>query len=354
MQETLVDQVHDLVLNWGDGPWEIQEVGNGNINYVFVCRGPTKTILVKKALPFARIDPVAFPLGIARSSFETKALQIFGSVCPEMVPRVHGAGEDWIAMDFLSPHQVLRHGMLHGHEYVQPGLRLGEFIAKTARESGTRKGEWEPLFQSNLEMRAIIENLDYTAPFCDDPGNNWLRPELDKEVYALWNDETLQKIVRDLKREFLESKEVLLHGDLHTGSIMAHRSDIKVIDPEFAIYGPLSFDLSRLLANFLMGYLAAPVHHLDRTRYLEEAKGVWNGFCNHYPNKKQFVDLFPNTLRHAGVEIIRRTVGIAGIAEFRTIEDRQARAQVEKQALRLARKLICNPFTHWEALQHAL
>ena len=39
---------------------------------------------------------------------------------------------------------------------------------------------------------------------------------------------------------------------------MATEHDTRVIDPEFAFYGPIGFDVGALLANYLIAYLAQP------------------------------------------------------------------------------------------------
>ena len=44
------------------------------------------------------------------------------------------------------------------------------------------------------------------------------------------------------------SPEALIHGDLHTGSIMVTESETRVIDPEFAFYGPMGFDVGAVSA----------------------------------------------------------------------------------------------------------
>jgi 5-methylthioribose kinase len=50
-----------------------------------------------------------------------------------------------------------------------------------------------------------------------------------------------------LKLKFMGSPEALIHGDLHTGSIMVTQSETLVIDPEFAFYGPMGFDIGAVL-----------------------------------------------------------------------------------------------------------
>ena len=59
---------------------------------------------------------------------------------------------------------------------------------------------------------------------------------------------------------FCEQSQALIHGDLHTGSIMVTVSSTKVIDPEFAFYGPIGFDVGALLGNFLLSYFSQDGH----------------------------------------------------------------------------------------------
>ena len=39
---------------------------------------------------------------------------------------------------------------------------------------------------------------------------------------------------------------------MHTGSIFASETETKVIDPEFAFYGPIGFDVGLFLANLIV------------------------------------------------------------------------------------------------------
>lgn len=52
----------------------------------------------------------------------------------------------------------------------------------------------------------------------------------------------------------------MIHGDLHTGSIMVTRDSTQVIDPEFSFYGPMGFDIGALLGNLIMAYFAQDGH----------------------------------------------------------------------------------------------
>ncbi len=56
--------------------------------------------------------------------------------------------------------------------------------------------------------------------------------------------------------------EALIHGDLHTGSVMVGGGRTVAIDPEFAFYGPVGFDLGAIWANAVIA--AARAAQLDR------------------------------------------------------------------------------------------
>ena len=58
--------------------WDVKEVGDGNINFVFIVRGEMgKTIVVKQALPYIRIAP-DWPLSVDRARIEAAALREHG------------------------------------------------------------------------------------------------------------------------------------------------------------------------------------------------------------------------------------------------------------------------------------
>lgn len=67
-------------------------------------------------------------------------------------------------------------------------------------------------------------------------------------------DTALHFEVALLRHAFLTKAQSLLHGDLHTGSIFITKESTKVIDPEFAYYGPMGFDIGAVIANLLLNY----------------------------------------------------------------------------------------------------
>ena len=59
---------------------------------------------------------------------------------------------------------------------------------------------------------------------------------------------------------FMERAQALLHGDLHTGSLLVTPEATHVIDAEFAFYGPIAFDVGKFIGNLFIAFFASDGH----------------------------------------------------------------------------------------------
>lgn len=59
---------------------------------------------------------------------------------------------------------------------------------------------------------------------------------------------------------FCERAQALIHGDLHTSSVMVTPDSTQVIDPEFAFYGPMGFDIGAFIGNLILAFFAQDGH----------------------------------------------------------------------------------------------
>jgi 5-methylthioribose kinase len=113
--------------------WRAVEVGDGNLNLVFIVTGPRDAVVVKQALPYVRLVGESWPLPRKRSWFEYNALIRHAARAPGAVPAVHHFDrvQALIVMDFLADHVILRRSLIAGIEH--PGLArfLGDFAACT-------------------------------------------------------------------------------------------------------------------------------------------------------------------------------------------------------------------------------
>ncbi|WP_199426445.1 S-methyl-5-thioribose kinase [Thermaerobacillus caldiproteolyticus] len=344
-------------------PLVCREIGDGNLNLVFhiVNQQTGKGIIIKQALPYAKVVGESWPLTLKRAAIESNALRTFASYVPEYVPKVYYSDESLAitVMEDLSHLQIARKGLIEGKTYPLLSQHIGEYVAKTlfyTSDFGMNQQEKKQLAQSfvNPELCKITEDLVFTDPFFDHETNNF-EDELREDVKELWNDDELHLEVAKLKRKFLTEGDALIHGDLHTGSIFASDEETKVIDPEFAFYGPFGFDLGQFFANLLLNALSRPEQ--EQEPLFAHVEKTWEVFANVFsdlweqhnvepyaktPRLLQDVlhSTFVDAIGFAGCEVIRRTIGLAHVADLDGIEDKEERIRAKRHALRLGRSLI--------------
>lgn len=383
--------------------WQITEVGDGNINFVYIIHGPTGTLCLKQALPFVRCIGEDWPLSQNRIGIEAAALVEEAKYCPAHIPKVYhfDATMSVLVMQYLAaPHVILRRGLIGGEVYPALGGQLAQLLAGTLFNTSLLvlpSDEYRLLagkFMNN-EMCRLTEQVIFTDPY--DPNalyNRHTSPQLDREVKDLQSDATVKVAVAQLKAKFCEKGQALLHGDLHTGSLMVTQSSCWLIDPEFAFYGPMGFDIGKLLANLLLAYFSSDGHASsggddtidgsknDNTRsqqrkwLLQCIQETWQLFegaflklwteMYHqqqngqkiktgdacpiavYPDaesqccvQKAFMEeLWNDSVRFGGAVMIRRLIGVAHVADMEEIGDVEKRAVCERRALRMGRRMM--------------
>jgi 5-methylthioribose kinase len=364
--------------------WRVREVGDGNLNLIFIVEGESDGVVVKQALPYVRLVGESWPLPLERSWFEYSALLEQSRHAPGLTPEVFhfDRAQAMIVMEYLRPHVIMRKGLIRGVEYPRFADNIAEFLAATlfstsvlAGTAADHKARVE-LFAPNTALCKITEDLVFTDPYREAPLNRWTRPWLDKQKHAFERDSALKVAAQALKYRFMTSAEALIHGDLHTGSIMATPDDTRVIDPEFAFIGPMGFDVGAVIGNLLLalfsqaGHEVAPhVRDAYRDWILAQAERVWCGFERRflelwraapmgdaYPaslyvsaddrtamekERMRFMRvLFEDTLGFGAAKMIRRILGLAHVEDLESIADPERRARSEAKALTLARELM--------------
>jgi 5-methylthioribose kinase len=371
------------VLGNEPGAWRMREVGDGNLNLVFIVEGPAGGVVVKQALPYLRLVGESWPLPLERSYFESLALTEQARATPGLVPRLFATDRVGaaIVMEYLKPHVVLRKALMQGRKLENLAEHLSTFLAETLFKTSdfylpaARKKALMGEFCANIELCKITEDLVFTDPYRVSPGNRWTSPQLDDDAAAFRADATLKAEVQALKLKFLTSAEALIHGDLHTGSIMVTESETRAIDPEFAFFGPMGFDIGALIANLLIAAIAHRVHRPGdlgtayRTWILDHAELVWTGFDTKFrtlwnsqaggdaftaelfadaagraalgaQQDRYMENLFTDMLGFAGCKMIRRVLGLAHVEDLEAIADPVIRAIAERKVLALGRRLV--------------
>lgn len=383
LRELAPDSIAAMHGQIGGAPdtWRIDEIGDGNVNLIFRVSGPTGQVLVKQAVPYLRCVGQSWPLSLLRNFFEFRALAEHARVAPQLLPQVFAFDEAAAAMvmEFLGDHIILRKGLMNGVRYPLFADHITDYMARTLFFTSdlflpaAAKKEKMKLFCDNVDLCKITEDLIFTDPYRQAEQNRWTRPALDPLAREFARDPELKIAITRMKAKFLTSAEALIHGDLHTGSIMVNERETKVIDPEFAFYGPMGFDVGLLLANFLLAFFSQAGLAKNPPEYedwlLEQVAVLWRQFERKFaalwdeelrgdylparllspetardvvdPVRRDYVArLYDDSLRFAATEMIRRILGLAHVADMDEIGDATARARSEARALRTARELL--------------
>src|SRR5579862_4992320 len=172
--------------------WRVREVGDGNLNLVFIVEGPAGGLVVKQALPYVRLVGESWPLPLERSWFEYNALVEQARYAPRLVPKIFhfDRQQAMIVMEYLSPHVIMRKGLIRGMEYPRFAADIAEFLAATLFNTSVLAGSAAEhkrriaLFAPNIELCRITEDLVFTDPYREAPLNRWNRPHLDADKKA--------------------------------------------------------------------------------------------------------------------------------------------------------------------------
>jgi 5-methylthioribose kinase len=340
---------------------------------------------VKQALPYVRLVGEGWPMTLARTFFEQRYMREqqphVGRYLPELYhyePALYA-----IVMELLTPHIIMRRGMIRGVRYPAFAAQIADYLANSLYFTSdlglpaAQKKQLMAVFAANTELCKITEDLIFTEPYRIGARNRWTTPQLDDIAAEFREDAALKLAVSRLKLRFLSSAEALIHGDLHTGSVMITESELRVIDAEFSFVGPMGFDIGAVIGNLLLSYFSQEGHATaadPRGDYeawiLEAIERVWNEFSERflalwrqqkgagdaYP-AALFVDeagqraleaergevmlgIYEDTLGFAAAKKIRRILGLAHVIDLEQIADPDRRALCEKRALRMARELM--------------
>ena len=332
----------------------VTEVGDGNLNLVFIIRDAHGGGLVlKQALPYVRLVGPDWPMTPERARHEVEALRLHRSLAPNLVPEVYHFDADRyiLSMEDLSDHRVWRGALNDGLMHEGAAELMGEYVAAVA--FGTSIFGMDPEEQkmiaarsTNPQLCTITEDLVFTEPFCLG-GRNSVIPANERDAAALIADDVMVRAMGQAKFAFMTQGEALIHGDLHTGSVMVRAAEgndgpvdsAKAFDSEFAFYGPVAFDLGALWANYTIAAARATALGDDARAdwCLNLCDATWGSFETAFrtawPMRRDprvFTDDFGDDLidrwhretwLFAAAKMSRRVVGLAKASDVETLPE---------------------------------
>ncbi|RXJ04168.1 S-methyl-5-thioribose kinase [Anaerobacillus alkaliphilus] len=355
-----------------DAELTCKEIGDGNLNYVFriIDTKTGKSLIVKQAGPVARISD-EFKLSPDRNRIESEILSLQHKLAPGFVPMMfhYDPIMNCCAMEDLSDHEIMRTALLQYKKFPLFADHITTFLVNTLLLTSDvvmdHKEKKELVKQFiNPELCEITEDLVFTEPFIDHPRNDVFEATKEFIQENIWGDPELALETAKLKLEFMTNAQSLLHGDLHTGSIFIKEDSTKIIDPEFAFYGPIGYDVGNVIANLIFAYVHAratiddEAKKVDYMSYLEDTivdtidlykdkfMVAWDEKAldpvASYPGFKEYYigKVLDNTAAVTGLELCRRIIGIAHVKDITSIQDQDKRAAAEKICLSVGKMLI--------------
>ncbi|WP_368497441.1 S-methyl-5-thioribose kinase [Herbiconiux sp. A18JL235] len=343
----------------------VREVGDGNLNLVFVITDADgASVVLKQSLPHVRTDP-SWPMTRERSAREATVLGAHVEADPEHVPAFFDfdARHYVLAIENLSDHRVWRNELNEGRVHAYAADELGRYVARTA--FATSPLGLDPLEHKRLAARAvnpelaqITEDLVFTEPYVEHEHNAVL-PGNEADVAALRADRALVREMGLAKLRFMTTAQSLIHGDLHTGSVFVRNAgadtatdardgagtdapaggrSVRAFDSEFGFVGPTGFDLGALWANLILAAARATVlgEHERAELVLSLPGRLWAAFEAEYrglwPTRLDPRVWGDEVLEHllagirddaavfAAAKAIRRIVGFAKASDIETLE----------------------------------
>src|SRR5260370_21681688 len=129
----LVADLKDVRALLGDRTedWRIREVGDGNLNLVFIVDGPDGSVCVKQALPYVRAAGPSWPMSPERAFFENSYYIAVAPYVGASIPRIYHYDSELYCtvMERLSPHIILRHGLIQGLPYDNLAPDIAQYIS---------------------------------------------------------------------------------------------------------------------------------------------------------------------------------------------------------------------------------
>lgn len=171
-------------------------------------------------------------------------------------------------------------------------------------------------FPENRALRELNHQHIFVLPFMEDNGFqlNDIQEGLQELSLPYKKDNAIKAVVNKLGDMYLSKGNVLIHGDYYPGSWMQLESELYIIDPEFSFIGFKEFDLGVMTAHLILATMVPS----SLATVIELYKGEANNIL---------------VSQIAGIEIMRRLIGLAQLPLQRTIGEKD-------YLLQLARKMI--------------
>ena len=364
----------------GNGPLTCKRLAgdsrsvDGHVNEITrVATSDGRSLILKQLMPHVQLASHGefYELPLTRMAVEVHALRFWERLCPGTTPQIYhwDDAQKLLVMEDLGRLCLLSESILERRRFPEVGKQLGEFLGKTSFYTSE--------FFLSLEEKQQMQNTfadGKTKPFWNHlffqsamltPPLEAVNPLVRGELAELCALSPVRREVERLQERYTWQRQCLIHSDLHTSNVFADERGIKVFDAEYATYGPVAFDLGRLLSSLILSYAALnakdEVPEAEKKEYQEylldlieeiyqefgdSFQTAWEG---HFGESNPFQSPYNRFYRQ---ERLADTLGFIACAsvgrlcdaglpfDFKELTDPQVQAAGQRLVLRLANELL--------------
>lgn len=281
---------------------KISKAGEGNMNVVLRVATTNHSIIIKQSRPFVQ-KYQDIPAPIERIAVEKSFYEAIrtGSI-KENIPAIIGFDNEAYILVLEDLGNCDDMSFIYNQRSITL-LQVQKLITISHHIHSTKMLE---NFPQNLKMRKLNHQHIFELPFKMENGFSLdsIQPGLQQLSKPYKEDVALKKQIALIGEKYLSAGNILLHGDYYPGSWMAQADKLYVIDPEFGFVGFAEFDIGVMAAHLIMA-----THDIT---YVEKIEKI-------YPST---LDM-PLVKKVAGIEIMRRLIGLAQLPLKRTLVEKQ-------------------------------
>ena len=273
----------------------LEKPGEGNMNFVLrVITSWNRSFILKQARPWVEKFP-QFEAPVERVIVEATFFKLL-----QDIPNLKSFTPtflDYDANSFILATEDLGSGADYSFLY-KDGQKLSPDEVRGLVQYLSALHQIPPPanFPENKEMRLLNQEHIFNFPFLEENGFNLedIQEGLQEAAIPYKKDVVLKEQIAICSKLYLQQGKHLLHGDFYPGSWLKVADGLKIIDPEFGFVGPAEFDLGVFVAHLVMAQ--------QEEELIEKILDIYEKSVS-----------FDKSLlfRFAGIEILRRLIGIA-------------------------------------------
>lgn len=341
-----------------DAELTAQAITGGNVNFAFrvSSTGSDPSVVFAKQAPefVAIFGPDGYPLTSERMQMEMDVYQEWKQVLgvSKYLPTIYLFDRENMTtvMEFLDGYELLDHILLEQgvmEVLLKVAPQLGDFIGKTHGATHSSKVSSERLayFVQHFENRPMRDiQLEFVFTKC-------FKEATDEQRAGLTVNGQFMNEVSLLKAQYNgetgTDNLVLSHGDLHPGSVMASPDGlVKVIDPEFTVYGPPGLDVGSLLSGFVLAAIhqAYSKHPDEVAAICHGVEAIWNAYtlamADSGISRELLKEIEVQVVGFTVMEVCRTALEFAGGRKWLQFNDSIIKANSKRAALELVNKCM--------------